>query len=538
METKQENTHEAADRKAGTFDVQAHQPVPIWRDVRVLEVFAQVVFVLLVVTIGAALLNNMFGELGRIGAVPDDEFFDRPTRFEISEGPAFNSTDPFARAFYVGVVNTLRVVGAGLIFATILGVLVGVARLSTNYLVNRIALVYVEILRNTPLLVQLVFLYLGVFLALPMITDARPIGGTAWEATPALIGFVAWGIAGAVLAARRDEIADYFMRRQSAAIRGTAFIILYTLSLPLFMLLGGLALGILRFFFPGFLTTTLPTFYLSRLGFWMPALYLTGTFPIWLIFFTIGAVLAVIAWRIRTMYQERTGLPGYALSIALALIMGFSVLGWVAVTAFGPSAETPQQQALAAAAEALEEAGEDELPPLELRIAAAREPIYMDIPQGDFRENAFGDVKLRNVEGGEKVSPEFLALLTGLVLYTSAFIAEVVRAGIQSVDYGQIEAARALGLPYSQILQLVILPQALRVIIPPLGNQYLNLAKNSSLAVAIGFADVYQISTTIAFQSGQSVIMIAMIMITYLLTSLTISTIMNALNRRIQIKER
>jgi general L-amino acid transport system permease protein len=142
------------------------------------------------------------------------------------------------------------------------------------------------------------------------------------------------------------------------------------------------------------------------------------------------------------------------------------------------------------------------------------------------------------VEGGAAVTPEFLAVLLGLTFYTSAFVAEVVRAGIQSVSHGQVEAAASLGLLKGQSMRLVILPQALRVIIPPMTNQYLNLTKNSSLAVAIGYPDVVSIANTAINQTGRAVECIAIIMAVYLTTSLTTSAIMNWYNKRAAIKER
>jgi general L-amino acid transport system permease protein len=145
---------------------------------------------------------------------------------------------------------------------------------------------------------------------------------------------------------------------------------------------------------------------------------------------------------------------------------------------------------------------------------------------------------VNRINGGETLTPEYSALMFGLVIYTAAFIAEVVRAGIQAVPYGQIEAARAQGFGYFQTLRLIVLPQALRIIIPPLGNQYLNLTKNSSLAIAIGFPDLFNVSNTIANQSGQSVTMLLIIMVSYLTMSLTISAGTNFINRRMQIKER
>lgn len=163
-------------------------------------------------------------------------------------------------------------------------------------------------------------------------------------------------------------------------------------------------------------------------------------------------------------------------------------------------------------------------------------PMKLEIPYIDglnYAKNKETDTSI-----GQVMSPEFFGVLMGLVLYTGAFIGEVVRAGINAVSKGQREAAKALGLWQNQSLQLIILPQALRVIIPPLTNQYLNLAKNSSLAIAIGYADLFFVANTTFNQSGQSVQVILMIMLSYLFISLTISVIMNRINSRMQLKER
>ena len=161
-------------------------------------------------------------------------------------------------------------------------------------------------------------------------------------------------------------------------------------------------------------------------------------------------------------------------------------------------------------------------------ISLPESPLILELPY----------VKGLNLAGGKILSPEFMALLSGLVLYTAAFIGEVVRAGIQSVSKGQIEAARALGLNGFQTMRLVVFPQALRVIIPPLTSQYLNLTKNSSLAVAVGFPDVFYVSNTIINQSGRAVEMITLVMLTYLTFSLVTSFFMNWYNQKIRLVER
>jgi len=161
-------------------------------------------------------------------------------------------------------------------------------------------------------------------------------------------------------------------------------------------------------------------------------------------------------------------------------------------------------------------------------ILISQRPVLISLPErGRFR-----------FEVGTIIWPEYLALLLGLVVYTSAFIGEIVRAGIQAVSYGQTEAARAIGLSSSQTLRLVVMPQALRLIIPPLSNQYLNLSKNSSLAIAVAFADTYQVGLTMMNQSGQSVTGFTMILVTYLSMSLAVSAVMNIINSRFQLKTR
>ena len=177
-----------------------------------------------------------------------------------------------------------------------------------------------------------------------------------------------------------------------------------------------------------------------------------------------------------------------------------------------------------------EEAFQSGMLNIEQELEFTRQPLVFRPPTLDRRG--------RNIETGIEISPSYLAVFLGLVIYTSAFIAEIVRAGIQAVPKGQLEASRALGLSRNEMLQLIILPQALRVIIPPLGNQYLNLAKNSSLAIAVSYTDIFQVTNTIINQSGQSVTGIVMVMLSYLLISLTISLLMNLINQRFQLVTR
>jgi general L-amino acid transport system permease protein len=299
------------------------------RDTRFWKIATQVIAVILAITITSILFVNVSRNLQQLGIQFGFDFLQQEASFDIGETPiAYKPTDAYSRALWVGLLNTIKVASSGIILTTIVGITAGIARLSDNWLVRNIALVYVEIFRNTPLLLQLLFWYSAVFLSFPNVNNKISLGGLI---------------------------------------------------------------------------------YLSQGG-------------------------------------------------------------------------------------------------LEFL--------------------------------GIKFSSEFAALLIGLVFYTGSFIAEIVRGGIQSVSKGQWEAARSLGLKPSLTMRLVIFPQALRVIIPPLTSQYLNLTKNSSLAIAIGYPDIYFVASTTFNQTGKAVEVMLLIMLTYLTFSLTISAVMNLFNRTVQIKER
>lgn len=386
--------------------MQRQAAIPFWRDVRVLTALSQLLFVVIVVLVGAFLYSNVSTAMRQRGLVAGFGFLNLESGFEIGEVLIpYKPSDTYARAFVVGILNTLQVSIIGIFLASILGFILGVARLSTNWLINRLAAGYIEIFRNTPLLVQLVFIYFGVFVKMPAVAQSIELPG------------------------------------------------------PIFA---------------------------SQRGVYVPRPIPSETFISWLGFLAVGIAAAIVVWVI---LSRRTRNPLISALSALAALILVPGVGWVLV---GSS------------------------------------PMTLDLPvRGKF-----------NFTGGLALAPEFSALLTGLVLYTAAFIAEVVRGGIQAVRRGQIEAARALGLDEFQILQLVILPQALRVIIPPLTSQYLNLAKNSSLAIAIGFPDLFNVSSTMANQTGAPVPVIMLVMATYLAMSLFTSLIMNIYNRRVQIREK
>ena len=334
-------------------------------------------------------------------------FLAREAGFEIGEAPflAYGAADSYARAIVVGLINTFRVALIGIVLATVLGTLLGLARLSRNWLLAKLAALYVEVVRNVPLLVQLFFLYAVITENLPGPREAlSPLAGV------------------------------YFSNR------GIAF----------------------------------PVLAPHAAHAWVLAALLAG---------------AVLAWglaRWARARQARTGQPFPVFSAGAALVLGLPLAAFLAAGA-----------------------------PLEL---------------------ARPELQGFNFAGGASLTPEFATLLGGLTLYTAAFIAEIVRAGVQAVDRGQFEAAYSLGLPRRRTMRLVILPQALRVIIPPLTSQYLNLTKNSSLAVAIGYPDLVSIANTTMNQTGQAIEGIAIIMAVYLTISLSISALMNWYNARIALK--
>ena len=334
-------------------------------------------------------------------------FLDRSAGIPIGESIIpYTPADTYRRALTVGLMNTLRVAIVGIALCTVLGILLGLARLSSNPLLRSLVGGYIEVIRNTPLVLQLVFWH-AVMLQLPSVRQAlNPLPGL-------------------------------FLSQRGMKMPGLAA------DTALAVVLAAAAIGLI--------------------GWWL-------------------LLKRERARQIATGQRRATVLPG------LAMLLGFPALALAA--GFAPTVQWPELAGF-------------------------------------------------NFEGGLSLSPEFFALLIGLVIYTSAFIAEIVRSGIQSVHKGQWEAARALGLPPGRIMRLVILPQALRVIIPPLTSQYLNLTKNSSLAVVIGYPDLVSVANTSINQTGQAIEVISIFMAVYLVISLVTSALMNWYNARVAIlKER
>ena len=369
----------------------------------------QVVAVLAVVALGWYLFHNTQSNLAQRGILSGFGFLEQSAGFGIPQHLIdYTESDSYGRVFLIGLLNTLLVSVIGIVLATLLGFVIGVARLSPNWLVNKLATVYIEIFRNIPPLLQIFFWYFAVLLPLPGPKQSLSIGDT---------------------------------------------------------------------------------FFLSNRGLNMPAPSMAEGF--WPFLITLGlallAVLLMARWARRRFEASGQAFPALLTGLGmLVLLPAFAVL------IFGS-------------------------------------PFHWTVPE----------LKGFNFRGGLVLIPELIALTLALTVYTAAFIAENVRSGIQAVSHGQTEAARSLGLKPGVTLRKVIIPQALRVIIPPLTSQYLNLVKNSSLAAGIGYPDMVSLfAGTVLNQTGQAIEVIAITMSVYLSISISISLLMNWYNKRIALVER
>ncbi len=382
---------------------------PIWNDPKYRAMFFQILLIAALGYFFYTIVQNTLDNMNARGVSTGFGFMSEPAGFDILQTLIpFDSTYSFGRSFLVGILNTLLVTVLGIILATILGFLVGVARLSNNWLISKIATIYIETFRNIPLLIIIIFSYSIIVNNLPAVKDSFSLFGS---------------------------------------------------------------------------------FFLNQRGINIPSPIYESGFVYTIIALIIGIVASFFLRRWAKKRQETTGQQ---------FPIFFSILGLIIL-----------------------------LPTLVYFITGS--PITWDIPKlGTF-----------NLQGGATVIPELAGLLLALVAYTAAFIAEIVRSGIKAVSHGQSEAALSVGLKPSQNLRLVVIPQALRVIIPPLTSQYLNLFKNSSLAAAIGYPDLVAVfmGTTLN-QTGQAVEIVAVTMAVYLCVSLLISMFMNWYNAKMSLVER
>ena len=389
----------------------ARAPSRSWRlslsDPRVAGLFWQVLVVAIAVAIVAWLWSNAVHNLSVRRISTGFAFLGREAGMPIADSWIdYSPKNTYLRAFIVGIVNTLRVAVIGIVLATVIGTLVGIARLSSNWLLARLAAVYVEVLRDLPLLLQLLFWY--------VLMQGLPAARQAWK-----------------------PVEGVFLSNR----------------------------GLI-----------LPSVPLQEANWWT------------ILALVVGVIVFTFVRRRLIAQQVLDGRVRLAWPYALGLVVA--------------------------------------LPALVSWLSGASWSIMLPELRGF------------NFVGGLTLAPEYFALLIALVTYTSAFIAEIVRSGIQAVPRGQSEAAKALGLKRGFVLQHIVLPQALRVIIPPMTSQYLNLTKNSSLAVAVGYQDIVSIANTTLNQTGQAIESIALIMMVFLTISLGISLFMNWYNARIALVER
>ncbi len=383
--------------------------VSFWNDPNKRALLFQIVLLLAIFAFFAYLFHNTLSNLEKRGINTGFGFLSNTAGFGISQTLIpYSEASTFGRTFVVGLLNTLLVSALGIVAATILGFMIGIGRLSRNWLLSKVSMVYIETFRNIPLLLQIVFWYMAIIPLLPM-----PRGS-------------------------------------------------YTLGEVIF---------------------------LNRRGLVLPEPLPEEGFLWTVITFALALALVFILRVWARKRQEKTGQIFPVFWAGLGLLMGLPLLSFLFTGM----------------------------------------PLHWDIPT----------LKGFNFQGGISIIPELGALWLALSIYTAAFIAEIVRSGIQSVSKGQTEAAASLGLKPNRILQLVIVPQAMRVVIPQLTSQYLNLTKNSSLAVAIAYPDLVAVfAGTTLNQTGQAVEIIFITMLVYLTISLTISLIMNGYNRRVALVER
>ena len=388
-----------------------YQGIPVWRHAQIIQWTAQIVSAFLVVFLVAWFFINIANAIEEREIPYGFSFLQREYQTPIGQTLIpYESSDTFLYAFVVAAVNTIAVSIVGVILATLLGIFVGVARLSSNWLVAKLALVYIEFFRNVPLLVQL-FFWFYIVLALPPVREG------------------------------------------------------YAIANRIFVNNGGISIP-----FP------------------FPDGY--GAAVVWLGIAAVGIIAGSIIHKWLTQRETVTGQASYPVVAGVATAVVVGAVAWLIIGFSGDGA-----------------------------------PFAVSQPEPQGRFGRIG--------GGFTVSGGMLALLIGLVMYTASFIAEIVRAGIQSVGRGQVEAARALGLSPMGTLRQVTFPQALRVIIPPLISQFLNLTKNSSLAGAIGYADLTNVAKTMT-QTAPAVSIFILIMVAYLAMSLTYSLLGNLYNRQIR----
>lgn len=457
------------------------EKIVIWRDERFLKIAFQIITLVVVVAVLSVLITNFNRNMAQQGSSFGFSFLDNSAGFSVGESLVeYQPQDAYLRVIQVGIVNSLRAIAVGIVLATVVGIVAGVASFSDNWLVYKLSRAYVGLVRNVPLLLQLFFWYFAVFFQFPPPQEQISLGGFVilskrgvylpgpsltdqnWLGIVLLIAALA--IAGLLIRLVRDALPS--SPRALLGRIGSGMVALPLIGVVLLLTVRGLA-----FLVSG--DDDAGQGFTLGYGAWIPVIL-------------VGIAVVLMLWRWKTKLMVEQGASGRSQSIGIAISLAAIAL----MFCFGLGWQTPEV------------------------------------------------VDTGGATGGLRLSLEYAAAVTGLVFYTGAFIAEIVRGGIQSVSKGQWEAARSLGLPSNLAMRLVVFPQALRVIIPPLNSEYMNLAKNSTLAFAIGYPELYSVSSTTFNQTGRPVEIFLIIMATYLILNLLISVSMNQLNEFVQLKER
>ena len=600
--------------------------IPFWRNVKTLGLLAQVIFTLVVLTAIVILWNNVASALARSSLPADFSWLTSRAGLPIGERPIpYTPDDPYWRALLIGFLNTLKIALVGVILASILGVLVGLARLSNNWLLRQIGTWYVEILRNTPLSVQIIFWFTAAIATLPP-TISAPIrlpGGILFSnrglAFPAIypgFGFTAWlpWLLGAIIL---FAVILVIRRRQIRASERPGLAWPYALAGMLVVAASGYLVASEQATIP----STVAVDFVTERGRGVTFTDTNGNgerdrgesayghVPV-----TVTVPEAAIEARSSNLVEQRQVKPSV---IRFPVIeegeydtFDIRILGesdrerfsvhWIDAPVSGVVFEDRNNDGVWQEGEELDAQGEGfqgvrtvltvtgfQRDLVSDRDGAVRIPNFDPVgtqaenveeiedagrsgaggfgPSNLFGANAASDdapsdaptldtvvdirpsgalvwsppsVPVSNYTGGFRFTASYLALLLALVIYTATFIAEITRAGIMAVPKGQTEAAKALGLSGRQTFSLVIFPQAVRIILPPMISQYLNLTKNSSLAPLAAYAEIFAISAVVANQTGASVPVTILIIVSYLIISWFFSVVLNIVNARMAIVER
>ncbi len=510
---------------SGTAVFTGHTRPPIWRNTSVLKWLVQIVVLVAVLAVFWFLAAQARTNLSAKGIPVSYDWLDEPANIQLGEGIQTVDTDErrltMSRALWVGMVNTLRIASIGIIVSTIIGIAVGIARLSKNWLARKVSSIYVETLRNVPVLVQII-LWLAILGSLGKLTaESGPIPGWVIVSQKGISlprVFLADGFYQFLAMVLVAMIPVWFVRRllkrRQDREGGNAHAAGFTMgALLVVLVVAWFANPVMEFLGPIFGAVE---------SAW-------GSIPqgVMQLLLSVAALGGAALWIKRFLDSRRTpaGLAKlidddwfrmvFAVVAALLAVL-VVVRGWPGLSSW------------------IINSGSDLFGVIADKFGDGRGSRPIDAMKPTLSEGRF----VNYGPTGLTMTVFYASLFFGLVFYTSSFIAEIVRGGILAVPAGQSEAAAALGLSRGQALRKVVLPQAFRVIMPPLGNQYLNITKNTSLGIAVGFSEIVQVGQTVYNKNSQTLAVFSIYMVFYLACSLSISSVVNTINRRLAIVER